>query len=69
MQVELTDREIATILAALRNWQIDGLNEDLVDTFSGHFEDHEPLSDDEIDALCERLNFADGGQVITKAAP
>jgi hypothetical protein len=69
MRVELTDREIATLLASLRNWQIDGLNEDLGDAFSGHFEDHEPLSDDEIDALCERLNFAGEEQVITKAAP
>jgi hypothetical protein len=69
MQAELTDREIAMVPASLRNWQIDGLNEDLGDTFSGHFEDHEPLSDDEIDALCERLNFAGDVQVITKAAP
>jgi hypothetical protein len=26
MRVDLTDREIATMLASLRNWQIDGLN-------------------------------------------
>jgi hypothetical protein len=37
--------------------------------FAGHFEDHERLSDDEIDALCERLNFAGEEQVITRAAP
>jgi hypothetical protein len=29
--------------------------------------EHEPLTGDEIDALCERLNFADG-QVIEGAA-
>lgn len=69
MQVELTDREVATVMAALRNWQIDGLNEDLGDAFCGHFEEHAPLSDDEIDELCERINFAGGRQVITKAAP
>ena len=45
MQVELSDRDIAQLLAALRNWQTDALNEDLVDAFASHFEDHEPLSD------------------------
>ena len=74
MQVELTRREIAQLLAALRNWQTDALNEDLVDTFSGHFEDHAPLEDKEIDALCERLNLPDGeagfadGQTLKGAA-
>ena len=67
MQIELSDRDIAQLLAALRNWQTDSLNEDLVDAFAGHFEDHAPLSDDEIDALCERLNFA-GEQVVRGAA-
>ena len=67
MQVELTDREVAQLLAALRNWQVDALNEDLVEAFAGHFEDHEPLDDGEIDALCERLNFA-GDQVVKGAA-
>ncbi|HLF75979.1 MAG TPA: hypothetical protein VJB57_00675 [Dehalococcoidia bacterium] len=67
MQVELSDRDVAQLLAALRNWQTDSLNEDLADAFAGHFEDHEPLSDDEIEALCERLNFA-GEQVVKGAA-
>ena len=67
MQVELTDRDIAQLLAALRNWQTDALNEDLAEAFAGHFEDHEPLSDDEIDTLCERLNFGDS-QVVKGAA-
>jgi len=69
MQVELSDRDIATLLASLRNWQIDGLNEDLADAYCGHFEEHAPLSDDEIDELCERINFAGERQVITGAAP
>jgi len=68
MQVELSDRKIAQVLAALRNWQIEGLNEDLVDAFAGHFEEHEPLSGEEVDTLCERLNL-NGSQVVTKAAP
>ena len=67
MQIELTDREVAVLLAALRNWQTDSLNEDLADAFAGHFEDQEPLDDEEIDALCERLNFAEG-QVVKGAA-
>ena len=66
-RVELSGREIAQVLAALRNWQTDSLNEDLPEAFAGHFEDHEPLTDDEIDALCERLNFADT-QVVKGAA-
>jgi len=65
--VQLSDRDLAQLLAALRNWQIDALNEDLADAFVDHFEEHEPLTDDEIDALCERLNFADG-QVVKGAA-
>ena len=67
MQVELSHREIAQLLAALRNWQLDALNEDLADSFSGQFEDHATLDDDEIEALCERLNFA-GEQTVKGAA-
>ena len=66
MQVELSDRDIAQLLAALRNWQTDALNEDLAEAFAGHFEEHEPLSDDEIDALCRRLNF--GRYQVVKGA-
>ena len=67
-RVELTDREIALVLAALRNWQNDAEDFDMVEVFSGHFEDYEPLSDEEIDDLCQRINFAGDSQVITKAA-
>jgi hypothetical protein len=67
MLVELSPRDIAQVLAALRNWQIDALNEDLAESFAGHFEDHASLTDDEIDDLCERLNFA-GDQVVKGAA-
>ena len=67
MMVDLSDREIAQLLAALRNWQTDSINEDLEEAFAGHFEDHEPLSDEEIDDLCERLNFG-GAQVVKGAA-
>jgi len=55
--MKLTDRELATVLAALRYWQREGL-------FScGHEIDIasngdtlEPLTARDIDALCERLN-------------
>jgi hypothetical protein len=67
MLVELSPRDVAQLLAALRNWQVDALNEDLGESFAGHFEDHAPLEDDEIDDLCERLNFA-GEQVVKGAA-
>ena len=65
----LTERELATVLAALRFWQSHGPprpnsifdrlgsdEQDLLDeirTGSGRFD---PLTADEIDRLCERLN-------------
>jgi hypothetical protein len=67
MQVELSEREAATLMAALRNWQVDALNEDLEEAFAGHFEGLGMLDDDEIDSLCERLNFAEG-QVVKGGA-
>lgn len=52
--MNLCDRELAQILAALRWWQYSnaGMHERKGDE---HFEDHEPMSDEEIDALCERI--------------
>ena len=62
--MDLSDRELATVLAALREWQgilageepaakeVDDIASD-----SGRFT---PLTPEEIDALCERLN-AEGG--------
>jgi hypothetical protein len=57
---QLTAPELATILAALRHWQ-NALPENAkayedVATDDGRFE---PLSVDEIDELCMRLNFGD----------
>jgi len=53
-----TDRELATLLAALRLWQASQeYGEDLT-PYLGHFEEHQPLSSLEIDELCERLNCA-----------
>jgi len=53
----LTDRELATVLAALRQWQMDcEANPDELSD-SVHFETHQPLTSAEIDDLCERLNL------------
>lgn len=54
----LTDRELATVLAALRLWQVDTPHHDPED-LADHFADVEPLDDDEINDLCERLNMQD----------
>lgn len=58
-------RELATVLAALRVFQM--VRRGVVPPAPGHphtpiaqldhFHDHPPLTDEEIDALCERLNF------------
>jgi hypothetical protein len=55
MQIKLTSRELATILAALRYWQ-----EELSDIgfapLPGHFSDGiTPLSNLDIDELCDHL--------------
>ena len=60
MQVELSMRQTSHLLAALRNWQTDSLNEDLPEAFATYFGDAEPLDDDQIDALCEQLIVAEG---------
>lgn len=59
MYLNVTSREFATILAALRFWQASDRNtathapEYDIASDSG---EGEPLGNDEIDALCERLN-------------
>lgn len=58
MNVRLTDRELATVLAALRYWQQDlAENEDEGPISPDHFTDKiTPLSVEEIETLCERIN-------------
>jgi hypothetical protein len=59
MLPSVTPREFATILAALRYWQVSGRT---AATYAPEYDiasdsgTLEPLSNDEIDALCERLN-------------
>jgi len=54
---DLTPRELATILAALRYWQYDLAKNGSDEIISVHFDAMvTPLTVDEIDDLCERLN-------------
>jgi hypothetical protein len=58
MPVRLSDRDLATVLAALRYWQQDlADNEDEGPISLEHFDDENtPLTVEEIDDLCERLH-------------
>jgi hypothetical protein len=58
--MHLSERELATVLAALREWQgiligeePDAVDIDLIASDDGHLD---PLTFTEIDELCERLN-------------
>lgn len=63
MRIELDAREHATVMAALRMWQRNGLGSP---TLLAKFPEHDiatnagaietPLNDAEIDTLCERIN-------------
>ncbi len=55
MTMQVTNRELATVLAALRYWQQDPAEND--GPISEHFTEHTPLGVEEIDDLCERLSF------------
>lgn len=55
--MKLDNRETATVLAALRYWQRCGdfAGDDIQDIASDS-ETFNPLSDTEVDELCERIN-------------
>lgn len=55
MQVELSHREAALVLAALRNWQEESQTTNLEDLFEAYFENEDPLENEQIDALCQRI--------------
>jgi hypothetical protein len=55
MQVEMSNREAALVLAALRNWQEEAQATNLEDLFEAYFENEDPLEHDQIDALCQRI--------------
>lgn len=53
----LTKRETATLLAALRFFQANFNDTDqMKEEMSFHFQDNEPLDHEEIDSLCEQIN-------------
>jgi hypothetical protein len=52
---KLTDREVATILHALRIFQHDGPGAEAGSC--DHFEECQPLTNSEVDALCKSINF------------
>lgn len=54
----VSDRELATVLAALRCFQDDLREAGEVLASMDHFQKHTPLTAAEIDALCDRLNTA-----------
>jgi hypothetical protein len=58
MIVEFSDQEASQLLAALRNWQDLEAQLHLVDEYEAYFEAHEPLTREEIDALCQRIAAA-----------
>lgn len=63
--MNLNERELATVLAALRYFQnalrCDGA-ENLRVGWMDHFGDVMPLTEDEVDSLCERLNLQPCGR-------
>ena len=50
---QLTERELATVLAALRLFQA---QKQVPGDLAGPFAEHAPLSNEEIKTLCEQLN-------------
>lgn len=58
----LNDRQLSTVLAALRYWQdcggagLDPEARELIEDIATNGGSHEKLSSDEIDELCEELN-------------
>lgn len=56
MNIELDEKEIATILAALRLFQTEAMKTDMAQAFPDHFAEVSPLSTEEINYLCECIN-------------
>lgn len=68
--VTLNDRELATVLASLRELQAvlhesGEVPQDLAD----HFEECECLSEQELDSLCERLNERNSPHCVLRQMP
>ena len=54
--MKLDSRELGTVLAALRFWQSMTAIDSRFLAIATNGDQQNPLTDDEIDALCERLN-------------
>ena len=54
--MKLTDRQLATVLDALRSWQVDQ-DKGLTPYWLDYFTDDEPLTAQEVDDLCEQINI------------
>jgi len=63
MNFNLTDREIATVLASLRYWQL-AVSQSSRHNFPQFDDCISPLSDTEIDNLCESIN-SDNRKTVT----
>jgi hypothetical protein len=63
-QPNLTNEELATILHALRALHCGGRLQGCAIGDCDHFENVEPLSNNAIDGLCERLNFDGCGLAV-----
>lgn len=70
MNMKLDNQELATVLAALRYYQAQGMGEpenrsDAIHDLATNGGEVTSLDDTGIDSLCERLNFADDSEVPT----
>ena len=68
--MKLNERETATVLAALRYWQQDLIKNGPENCINEeHFSDMiEPLTPEEIDGLCERINCEDAAIDLLQSA-
>jgi hypothetical protein len=58
LNVEMSNREAALVIAALRNWQEEMKTNEMEDLFEAYFENEGGYEDAEIDALCSRISRA-----------
>jgi hypothetical protein len=66
VDIQLTGRDLATVLASLRWWQRNLAGNEGQVPICEHFDDKTtPLTVDEIDELCERLNCGDPENALT----
>jgi hypothetical protein len=62
--MQFNSRELATVLAALRYWKNDLDDPSLTEGFEEYFTDTARLSAEDIDDLCERINFDDAPPLV-----